>query len=58
MGIYKDVIGCSNPACEYQFRPNFTIAMAVAPEMFNPEHAKFALGMVESGLYVILNNNG
>lgn len=28
-GIYKDVLGCSTEWADYQFRPNFLIAIAV-----------------------------
>lgn len=52
-GIYKDVVNCSNVQSEYQFRPNFVIAMAVAPEIFDPMHAMHALNMVET--YLIVN---
>jgi len=44
-GIYKDVYG-SGPGREwsdYQFRPNFPIAMTVAPELFDDSHALHAL---------------
>lgn len=50
-GIYKDVFNSSDPYHEYMFRPNFLIAMAVAPEMFTPQHAQIALENVESGLF-------
>lgn len=51
-GIYKDVYG-SGPGHEwadYQFRPNFPIAMTVAPELFDERHALGALQLVDKVL--------
>ena len=47
-GIYKDSCGASSPWADYQLRPNMVVGMAVAPELFDPEHANRALGMVDS----------
>ncbi|XP_037314031.2 glycogen debranching enzyme isoform X1 [Pungitius pungitius] len=49
-GIYKDSYGASSPWCDYQLRPNFTIAMVVSPELFTPERAWGALDVAEKKL--------
>uniref|UniRef100_A0A671PH13 Glycogen debranching enzyme n=1 Tax=Sinocyclocheilus anshuiensis TaxID=1608454 RepID=A0A671PH13_9TELE len=48
--IYKDSYGASSPWCDYQLRPNFTIAMVVAPELFTVQRAWKALEIVEKKL--------
>jgi len=49
-GIYKDTVGSSAGWPDYQLRPNQLIAMAVAPELFDPAHADIALATVERQL--------
>lgn len=41
--IYKDTLNSALPWSDYQLRPNFLVAMAVAPQMFKRDHARLAL---------------
>ena len=41
--IYKDSYGSSIPWADYQLRPNFLIALSLAPQMVNKAHAQQAL---------------
>lgn len=49
-GIYKDTFGSKTEWSDYQLRPNQCVAMVVAPELFNPEHARAAISNVEKHL--------
>lgn len=47
-GIYKDLYKSGKPYEDYQFRPNFTVAMVVAPELFTPEYATQCLELADT----------
>lgn len=46
-GIYKDLYRSGKEYEDYQLRPNFPIAMTVAPSLFDSEHAMHALCVVD-----------
>ncbi|KAJ3227740.1 hypothetical protein HK099_000413 [Clydaea vesicula] len=49
-GIYRDCVGSTLEYADYQLRPNFCVAILVAPELFNYEHAVGALEIVKNNL--------
>ncbi|RDA88725.1 hypothetical protein CP532_4041 [Ophiocordyceps camponoti-leonardi (nom. inval.)] len=50
-GMYKDLYRSGKEYEDYQLRPNFTVAMAVAPALFDGEHAMRALCLADSVLH-------
>ncbi|KAI1809169.1 glycoside hydrolase family 133 protein [Poronia punctata] len=49
-GIYKDLFRSGKEYEDYQLRPNFAIAMTVAPDLFDPDHAMDALILADQVL--------
>ena len=49
-GAYRDTAGASAEWADYQLRPNFAVAMAVAPELFDARRAARALATFEARL--------
>ncbi|KAL7270191.1 bifunctional 4-alpha-glucanotransferase/amylo-alpha-1,6-glucosidase [Rhizina undulata] len=49
-GIYKDLFGGGKEYEDYQLRPNFLIAMTVAPDLFDVDHALGAIEVADKAL--------
>lgn len=49
-GVYKDLYKSGKPYEDYQLRPNFTIAMTVAPDLFTPAKALKAISLADAVL--------
>ncbi|KAK3393446.1 glycogen debranching enzyme [Podospora didyma] len=49
-GMYKDLYRSGKEYEDYQLRPNFPIAMTVAPELFDQKHAMHALCIADAVL--------
>ena len=49
-GIYKDLYRSGKTFEDYQLRPNFPIAMSVAPDLFTPSHALRCLEIADEVL--------
>jgi glycogen debranching enzyme len=49
-GVYKDLYKSGKPYEDYQLRPNYPIAMCVAPDLFDQEHALHAIWMADKHL--------
>lgn len=49
-GIYKDLYKSGKAYEDYQLRSNFPIAMTVAPDLFTPSKALYALSLADSVL--------
>jgi len=50
IGIYRDTVGATDEWRDYQLRPNFLVAMVVAPELFQRDNALRALEIVKDSL--------
>ncbi len=49
-GVYKDLFRSGKEYEDYQLRPNFAVAMTVAPELFDPTHAMGCLVLADEVL--------
>jgi len=50
INIYKDSVNSGNTFTDYQLRPNYAIALAVAPDITDPHHAWAALQTMQDSL--------
>lgn len=48
--IYKDTVGATEEWQDFQLRPNYAVAMSVAPDLFPVDHARTALDTFENVL--------
>ena len=48
--IYKDTVGATEEWQDFQLRPNFAVAMSVAPDLFPVDHARAALNTFKNVL--------
>lgn len=53
--IYKDTVNSSDQWRDFQLRPNFVIPMAIAPQLFDKQHARAALANVQN---ILMSNLG
>lgn len=49
-GYYKDTVGSSDQSCDQQMRPNYLMAMATCPGVFDVRHARVSLATAERNL--------
>ncbi|KAI8992417.1 glycogen debranching enzyme [Pilobolus umbonatus] len=49
-GVYKDVYKATEAYAEYQLRPNIFVAMTVAPELFDQDHASGCIRICQKAL--------
>uniref|UniRef100_A0A5S6R4Q9 Glycogen debranching enzyme n=1 Tax=Trichuris muris TaxID=70415 RepID=A0A5S6R4Q9_TRIMR len=49
-GIYKDTYKAEQPWEDYRLRPNFLVAVTLAPELFNLDHAEIAIEQAKKEL--------
>ncbi len=51
LSLYRDTVGSSGGSCtDDQVRPNYVVAMAISPALFDGEHARLAIAAAEECL--------